>query len=170
VNHTHVQPENTKKEYAKLAGILIGLAITAGLASTAVGFGLDEWMRWFMGGFFIVFGSFKLIGYEMFINMFPDYDLLAKRSKIYTYFYPFIELFLGMLYIFNLAGIYRDSFTLIIMTIGALGVAKKLKDSGPIMCACLGNVIKLPLSTVTLLEDVVMAAMAFMLLVERFIF
>lgn len=118
-------------------------------------------MRWFMGGFFLVFGSFKLIGYEMFVHMFPRYDIIGRRYKLYNYLYPFIEISLGVAYVLDVAPLLRDTVTLLIMSVGAYGVAKGLAQRGTSFhCACLGGVIKLPLSTVTLVEDIVMAVMA----------
>lgn len=169
-DHSSMTPaENSAKEYYKLAGILALIAICASIMSTVVGFDWQEWMRWFMGGFFIFFGSFKLIGYEMFTLMFPIYDPLAKKNKLYTLTYPFIEVFLGFLYCVNLAALPRDVVTLFIMSIGAYGVIKSLPRGETIRCACLGNIIKLPLSTVTLLEDLTMAFMAFIMLISHFI-
>lgn len=121
-------------------------------------------MRWFMGGFFLVFGSFKLIGYENFVQMFPQYDVISQRYPIYKYLYPFIEVWLGVAYILDLVPYFRDAFTLAIMLIGAYGVAKGLAKRGNFHCACLGGIIKLPLSTVTLVEDLVMAVMAALML------
>src|SRR5690606_29058660 len=90
--HIVVPAESSQREYLKLGGILLLIVICATVMSTVLGFDWQEWMRWFMGGFFVIFGSFKLIGYEMFIMMFPTYDPIAKRFPLYNYFYPFIEL------------------------------------------------------------------------------
>ncbi len=167
--HVMVPAENTKKEYYKLAGVILAIFACATLMSTMLGFDWQEWMRWFMGGFFVFFGSFKLIGYDMFILMFPTYDPLAKRFKLYAYFYPFIELMLGFLYCANLYPIFRDTVTVVLLSIGAWGVLKSLPKGETVRCACLGNVIKLPLSTVTLIEDVTMAAMGLIMLISNFV-
>lgn len=166
MNHQHHQAaESSKKEYFKLALVFIVIAAAATVMSTTVEFHWTSWMRWFMGGFFLVFGSFKLIGYEMFVQMFPRYDIIGKRYKLYNYLYPFIELSLGVAYILDVLPFLRDSITLFIMLIGAYGIAKSLLRSGPkFHCACLGGIIKLPLSTVTLIEDLLMAVMAALML------
>ena len=169
-HHEMVESENTKKEYYKFAGIIGVIFVCASIMSTVVGFDWAEWMRWFMGGFLIFFGSFKLIGYEMFIVMFPMYDPIGKKFKYYTWVYPFIEIFLGALYCLNLAAVPRDIITLGIFSVGAYGILKNLPRGGQVVrCACLGNIIKLPLSTVTLVEDVSMAVMAFVMLLFSFI-
>lgn len=162
---------NTKTEYKKLAGIFIVIALCATIMSSVLSFDWMIWMEWFMGGFLIIFGSFKLIGYEDFVNTFPTYDPIAKKSAMYTYTYPFIELFLGFLYVADLAPVIRGIAALLIFAIGAFGILQKISNSSyEIKCVCLGNVIKLPLSTVSLLEDVMMATMAGLMLVSYFIF
>lgn len=161
MNHAHhTRPVTNRREFTKLFAIFFVLAAAATLMSTTVEFHWTDWMRWFMGGFFLVFGSFKLIGYEMFVQMFPRYDIIGRRYKLYNYLYPFIEIGLGVAYILDMAPLLRDSITLAIMLIGAIGVSKGLARRGAFQCACLGGIIKLPLSTVTLLEDLIMAVMA----------
>ncbi|MCA9308873.1 hypothetical protein KC973_00695, partial [Candidatus Saccharibacteria bacterium] len=91
-------------------------------------------------------------------------DVIAKRFKPYAYLYPFIELGLGVLYLLNLAAAYRDAVTLVIMGVGVVGVTQEIKKRSGIHCACLGNVIKLPLSTVSLVEDAGMGLMALIML------
>lgn len=168
--HHHIEPESTKKEYYKFAGIIGVILACATIMSTVVGFDWQEWMRWFMGGFFIFFGSFKLIGYDMFINMFPLYDPIGKRNKYYTWVYPFIEIFLGALYCMNLGSLPRDLVTFVIMSVGAYGVLKVIPRGGEVVrCACLGNIIKLPLSTVTLVENAGMAVMALTMVISNFV-
>ena len=123
-------------------------------------YGFMEWMRLFMGVFFVVFAGFKFAGYKMYVMMFPMYDLIAMRSKIYTKAYPFIELAFGLSYLFDLFAPWRDVVVFAVMTIGLAGVVKSLLDKKKIRCACLGNIIKLPLSKTTLTEDALMAVMA----------
>jgi len=172
VHVAHHQPVDTKKEYKKLAGVFGVIALCATLMSFVLGFDWQIWVEWFMGGFFIIFGSFKLIGYEDFITMFPTYDPIAKRISIYNYTYPFIELFLGFLFTANLLPIGRNIFVIIILSIGAYGIMQKLSNERgqDIHCACLGNVIKLPLSNISLIEDVLMVTMSALMLVSYFIF
>jgi hypothetical protein len=46
------------------------------------------------------------------------------------------------------------------MLIGAAGVWRELRKNNQIPCACLGVVFKIPMTWVTFIEDVAMAAMA----------
>ena len=53
------------------------------------------------------------------------------------------------------------------MLIGAVGVLRALLRKDTIRCACLGTALNLPMTTVTLVEDLVMAAMAGAMLLWR---
>ena len=46
------------------------------------------------------------------------------------------------------------------MLVGAAGVLKALLDKRAIRCACLGTALNLPMTKVTLVEDLTMASMA----------
>ena len=153
-----IDGEHSPKELGKFAGIIIGIT----LLSILIGRGLEG----FMGVFFLVFAGFKFAGYAMFTEMFPTYDIVAARWHAYAKLYPFIELALGLLYLINAIPFIRDVFTLIIMAISSVGVARELKRRRGIHCACLGNIIKLPLSTVSLVENVGMGLMAVYMLLR----
>jgi hypothetical protein len=45
-----------------------------------------------------------------------------------------------------------------------MGVAQALREKRTIQCACLGTALKLPMTKVTLAEDVVMGLMALVML------
>lgn len=160
-NMDHSQ-EGTPKEYAKFALVIIGILLLSwGYAS----FGFVNFMTAFMGVFFVVFAIFKLLDLRGFVGSYIGYDLIAKRSTAYAYLYPFIELGLGIAYLSNApAGV--NWVTLVIMIIGALGVGRQLLRGSKIKCACLGTFIKLPLTTVSLTEDLLMAAMAFYVIIK----
>ncbi len=165
-NKEHMQHNNTntKKEYIKFFALITAILIVAYCLTLAFLHGdsfIKTYMQHVMGVFFISFAAFQLLGYKSFVGMFADYDPIAKRIKAYSYAYPFIGIGLGLLYLFDIGGIWRDAFTAIIMLVGAYGVWKTIKEKkGQVHCACLGNIIKLPLSTTTLVEDIAMGLMA----------
>lgn len=162
-----VAAESSAREYVKF-GLVVWFIFLASLWPTyADGVAnAQEWMRWFMGFFLATFAAFKFIGYDMFPVMFAEYDPIAKRSRLYARTYPFIEFGLGVLYLGNLGGRTRDALTLAVTAIGAVGVWGAISARrSAVHCACLGNVIKLPLSSVSLVEDLAMGAMAAMLLI-----
>lgn len=165
-NHPIVKQKVTLKQLTPLLSIFV-VVITVTLLlnylifepSPATG------MRVFMGVFFVVFGGFKVMRLKGFANAYPDYDLVAQHSKLYAWVYPFIELALGILFLANLWIISANIITIVIMSIGALGVYLKLRKGEEIICACLGTVFKVPMTWVTLMEDLVMVGMAIVMLV-----
>lgn len=121
--------------------------------------------RFFMGYFFLIFGIFKAWNISGFAKAFSMYDPLAKRSDQYAKSYPYLEILLAILYLFNVFLVIASIATIIIMSVGAYGVLQKLREKETIPCACMGAVFVIPMTWVTLAEDVLMAAMAAMILV-----
>ena len=147
-----------------LWGVVVAVIILASIRTIYQDGNIFHWLRDFMSMFFIVFGTLKLIKLKDFAIAYAGYDLIAARSKIYALTYPFIEIGLGVLLFFNLFSIYVNIFIAIIMLVGALGIYLKLKKGEKIECACLGTFFKVPMTWVTLLEDLVMAFMAIFML------
>ena len=119
-----------------------------------------ETMRYFMAGFFLVFSFFKLLDINAFANAYAGYDLLATRWRGWGLIYPFVELALGIAYLANVNPLLAHWITIIVMGFSAIGVIKAVASKTQIQCACLGTVFKLPMSTVTIVEDVGMVLMA----------
>ena len=119
-----------------------------------------ETMRYFMAGFFLVFSFFKLLDINAFANAYSGYDLLARRWRGWGLIYPFVELALGIAYLANFNPVFTHWATIIVMGFSAIGVIKAVASKTQIQCACLGTVFKLPMSTVTIIEDVGMVLMA----------
>jgi len=122
-------------------------------------------MRHFMAGFFLVFSFFKLLDLRGFVSAYRDYDLVAKALPAWAWMYPFVELALGIGYLLDVIPIVTNLVTFIVMTIGAVGVFNALLNRRRIRCACLGTALNLPMTTVSLVEDLLMAAMAAAMLV-----
>jgi copper chaperone CopZ len=122
--------------------------------------GVSEWMRHFMGGFFLAFSFFKLLNIEKFATSYASYDLLAMRWKTYGFIYPFCELGLGLAYLFNWQTNLTLWVTIILIAFSTIGVLSSMCRKQDIRCACLGDLMNVPLSTVTLAEDIGMGVMA----------
>ena len=118
----------------------------------------------FMAVVFLILACLKLIDVKGFAQMFQQYDLIALQSKIYAYVYPFIEFSLGLMYLFQWKITIAAWITLIVMSIGAVGIGRNLFGK-KLRCACLGSKINVPLTGFTLVEDIVMAAMGAMILI-----
>ena len=121
---------------------------------------LDETMRYFMAGFFLVFSFFKLLDISAFADAYSGYDLLAKRWRGWALLYPFVELALGVAYLANFSPVATYWVTIIVMGFSAIGVVQAVLNKRSIECACLGTVFKLPMTIVTIVEDLGMVAMA----------
>ena len=81
------------------------------------------------------------------------------------YVYPFVELALGLAYLAFFLPALTYLVTILVFSFGAVGVVLALRRGLDIDCPCMGNILSVPLSTVTLTEDLGMVAMALMLLV-----
>jgi copper chaperone CopZ len=114
----------------------------------------------FMGAFFLAFSFFKLLDLQGFGDNYRSYDVVAKRVPAYGYGYPFIELLLGIAYVTAFQPFATNFVTLVVMSVSSVGVILSLLNKRKIRCACLGTVFNLPMSTVTLVEDGLMVAMA----------
>ena len=117
-------------------------------------------MHIFMGMFFVIFSMFKFFDLAGFVEGFSMYDLIAKNIPAYGYLYPFIELALGLSYLSNFSPIATDSVTIVVMFISAAGVIRALGQGMDVRCACLGTTLNVPLSTVSIIENIGMGVMA----------
>ncbi|WP_395750102.1 heavy metal-associated domain-containing protein [Prosthecobacter sp.] len=117
-------------------------------------------MRLFMGGFFIAFSFFKMLDLRGFSDAYRSYDLVAKAVPAYGLVYPFIEIALGLAYLADWQPRGVNVAAAVIMLISLVGVLRAVASKKSIRCACLGTVFNLPMSTVTIIEDGLMLAMA----------
>ncbi len=152
------------KKFLPLIIIFSVIVLFTGITTYIHGFTVEFAMRMMMGSFFAIFGAFKIFNLTAFADAYSTYDILAKRSRVYAFIYPFLEILIAVLYLSDIGGIYRDIFTFLLMTISSVGVVQKLRLKEEIPCACLGMVFKLPMTKVTLFEDVLMAVEAFIMI------
>jgi hypothetical protein len=92
------------------------------------------------------------------------YDLLAQRVRAYGYVYPYLELALGLAYLSFFLPAFTYVATIVLFLFGAIGVIRALRAGLDIECPCMGSVLSVPLSTVTLTEDLGMVLMAAVML------
>lgn len=153
-------------QYKPLILILFYLSIvTLSIELSSGIFLLETWMANFMAGFFLVFSFFKLLDIPAFAKAYQTYDIISSRFRFYGYIYPFIELGLGLAYVFFNDSDITNLTTAIVMFVGLVGVSKSVIQKSKIQCACLGTIFNLPMSYVTIVENVLMLSMAlFMLL------
>ena len=135
---------------------LVSLASQASLAS----FNSHLFMNHIMAGFFIGFSFFKFLDLAAFSESFSSYDPVAQRWQGYGKAYPFIELLLGLMYVIGQMLVIANIATILVLSFTTYGVYKRLQSKSPFQCACLGTTFNLPLSNVTIGENVVMILMA----------
>ncbi len=158
--------DETPRESLYPLFLIIGyIALTVALISRVSGdTSAQALMSNFMAGFFLVFSFFKLLDLEGFADAYRSYDLIARAVPAWGKVYPFVELGLGAAYLLRIAPVATNLITLVLMLAGAAGVWKALANKQTLRCACLGTALNLPMTTVTLVEDIGMAAMAAMML------
>ena len=162
-------PKKSLKTYKPLLLIIAFIAGVSALSQYPFSaFSGMLWMRHFMAGFFFVFAFFKLLNLKGFADAYRMYDVVAARWTAWGYVYPFVELSLGFLYLTNIAPVATNTATVIVLGVSSIGVIKSNLDRRKIKCACLGDVFNLPMSTVTIVEDLVMVAMAGTMLILEY--
>jgi hypothetical protein len=148
--------------YVLLSGILIvSIALNYIFVS-------NTFMMYLMGVWFLSFGVLKLIDIRSFAKTFSEYDLIAEKWHGYGYVYPFIEIVLGLAYIFNTQMLYMTEINIVALVISLLGIvsAYRVIASGQsVACACMGTYWQLPMTRVTIVENGAMFLMiAYMIL------
>lgn len=158
----------TVGSYFPLITVFVVIILTTGALSftdmQSGSFSVLSTIEYFMIGFFLTFSVFKLIDLKGFAEGYQTYDLIAMHSKLYAYLYPFIELAFGLLMIVLPMSRSVLGAEVFIMTISGIGVLRKILRHEPVLCSCLGTVLKVPLTHITLIEDFGMAILALILL------
>jgi copper chaperone CopZ len=157
--------EQATKDVSRTTTTLLSLAplfVAVGLigAGSLASGGMEGFMGRFMGGFFLVFGGLKLLDLRGFVQAYAMYDLLAARVTAYGWVYPFLEVTLGLGYLAVPNWPTLHAFTLGLMLFSSVGVVQSVSRGEKLKCACMGTAFNLPMTTVTVVEDLGMAAMA----------
>lgn len=115
----------------------------------------------------------KLLNIRSFAGAFGRYDIVALAAPAYAYIYPFLEMGLGVAWWRTAEASESDSTqllvvyasTLVIMAVSLTGVLRALAMSPTSLeCGCLGTLIHIPLSIVTVVESAGMLLMTVYLL------
>ncbi len=162
-DHAHHQQEKAESKIKAYWPLIVILVIVL-LASLALDAAEVPFMHGFMGLFLAIFAMFKFLDLKGFADGFQTYDLIAQRWRSYAYAYPFLELGLGLAYLSSFLPTLTYTATLLLMIISAAGVLRSIVSGRKIHCACLGTVLKVPLSTVSAVENIGMGLMAAIML------
>ena len=101
---------------------LLVIFATVFIAAVALELRDSEWSwptfgQFFMGLFLTVFAMFKMFNQQGFKDAFEMYDLVAQKVPWYAGVYPFIELFLGMMYLSETWIVLTNMMTFIVMVV-----------------------------------------------------
>ena len=119
-----------------------------------------ELMNHVMGTIFIVFGTLKLVNLKQFATIFSKYDIVSHHIPYYGVIYPLIEILLGVSFFYPRTLTYSYSMTILLMSLSLIGVSMSMGRGASLRCGCLGSFFHIPLSYVTISENVVMITMA----------
>lgn len=153
------------KKLFPLALVISYLAGTVILISALTSdFSMASIMSHYMGGFFLIFSFFKFLNINGFADAFSTYDPIAKMWRPYGYFYALFELLAGVGYLAAPTNVTLNATVLIVFSISSWGVIKAVQSKQTIQCACLGTIFNLPMTKVTIIENVTMMIMAGLIL------
>jgi len=114
-----------------------------------------------------ILGILKLQNLSGFATGFVQYDLIAQRYVPYSYVYPFVEAGAGIAMIAGLFTIWIAPIVLLASSIGAFSVFNAVYiEKRDLNCACVGGGSKVPLGFISLLENLMMMAMAVWMLIK----
>lgn len=165
-SQNHLFKSATKLSELKPLFLIFGYVTLGSILMHIKSWDMVQFMIDFMGLFFIVFSFFKLLDLKGFTNAFKMYDPLAQKNALYAKVYPFIEVMLGLLFLFRFEVKLAIIITLLILSITTFGVAKALRNKEEIQCACLGSVLKLKMTEATFIENTIMIVMGCSLLLN----
>ena len=161
-----IDQEQSKLQQLKPLLIILTYISVASILMNYKNWSSNEAMLDFMGLFYIVFSFFKMLDLKGFPESFRMYDPLAKRLPIYGRIYPFIETGLGLMLLMRYEVKIALIITLFVLGVTTIGVTKTLLDKKSIRCACLGTVLKLPMTEATFIENIIMIIMAISMLIK----
>ncbi len=119
-------------------------------------FSSNTFMMYLMWIWFLAFWTLKLPDIRSFAQSFAQYDIIAQKWYPYGYIYPFIEIVLGILYIFNTQMLFMREINIIALLVSILWIVsayRVIASKKKVLCACMGTYWKLPMTKVTILEN-----------------
>lgn len=123
-------------------------------------------MDYFMGFIFLTFGVLKVFDIKNFATMYKKYDVLAKNFPEYSYFYPFIEIALGLWFVLSGSNLVVDVIALIILLVNFISLYKVFVKKDEMLCVCLGSKCLFPFGKILLSENILMLVMVINMLVK----
>lgn len=143
-------------------------SLTAGIPALNIAINNSDFMHWmfqFMGATLVSLSYFKFLDLKKFSEAFSTYDPIAMKFSGYGYIYPFFELITGIGFLLALNVKALSVFVILFLFPTTMGVIKALREKRKFQCACLGTAFNLPLTKVTIVENVLMIIMSIMILI-----
>lgn len=116
-------------------------------------------MNRFMGLSFVIFGLSKVFNLSAFIEDFRKYDFLAKRFASYAKAYPFVEVWIGLYFLFVGSNLIITTLTLIVLLFNLVSLYGTFKKGDSVLCVCLGRKLAFPFDRWLILENLFMLIM-----------
>ncbi len=110
----------------------------------------------FLGIFSLIFGLLKIFRINDFVEAFSEYDFVTQKFRIYGYLFPVLEITFGISFLFQVDLLIIEILCLSLFIINSVSVTLALKKNQKFICACLGDLIKVPLSKISLFENLTM--------------
>ena len=121
----------------------------------------------FMGISICLLAMLKLMDIESFGMSFKKYDLISSRFNQWIYIYPFCELLIGISFLLSAP---FSPVILVAFILGIIGMASVFKtvylDKLKLNCACIGGYAKTPLGIISFIENLLMASMSALILIN----
>jgi hypothetical protein len=145
------------RSYLPIIYVYILTLFLASLVSRFFNFNLfTDQVSIFLGIFSLVFSIFKLYRLENYVEALAEYDFLTQKFKPYGYAFPFFEFTFGVMFLFRVENLSTEITCLFLFTLNLISVLNALTKKRKFVCACLGDLIKVPLSYVSLIENLTM--------------
>lgn len=152
------------RPYTRLIITLVIITVIAIGAAFYSNTGWHGFMQYVMGGYFLGFGLLQVISLKQSAKMLQAYDPLASRFPVYGFIYPFIQILLGLAYFTWVVPAVVNLVALAFLLINTTGIYTVLESKKIVRCGCLGAALNVPVSKVTLWENLIMVGMAFSML------
>ena len=121
----------------------------------------------FMGISICLLAMLKLMDIEAFGTSYKKYDLISSQFDSWIYIYPFFELIIGISFLNSSPPSLIIFIALVLGISGMISVFKAVYlDKLKLNCACIGGYAKTPLGIISFIENLLMAIMSVLILIN----
>jgi len=163
----YIYPDETKREYRKLAGIIFGVFVLSIILTYGRGWGVKYLFQDFLAVLLILSSAYKMFRLEVFVKVFKGYDQMAQKYPIWAYIFPFIELGIGADYLLSNGS---PALYFVSLVFGGIGIYSKIWRKhvvGHTLYACLDTVVRLPISMINFVSSVILFVLTILIIIVR---